>query len=74
MESETNLDDAILSGAAPAARETLKLETWDPAVFISDVLLQNVANKDSDTNEKIKRSFEQTSKSLTVAFIKGVAR
>lgn len=74
MASETNLANAILSGAAPAAQETLKLETWDPAVFISDVLLQNAANKDSIKNEKIERSFEQTSKSLSVAFGKGVAR
>jgi hypothetical protein len=63
MESETNL--AILSGEAPAAQETLKLETWDPAVFVSDVL---------DTDEKIKRNYEQISKSLTVAFGKGLAR
>lgn len=73
MSSETSISDAILTGEAPAARETLKLEAWDPAVFISDVLIQNVASKDSDSHEKVERSFEHTSKSLTVAYGKGIA-
>lgn len=67
MPSE-KLARSILSGVTPAAKETFKLDAWDPAVFISDLLLQNTSN------EKIPKTYEQTSKSMSVAFAKGIGR
>lgn len=50
---------------APLAKETLKLSSWDPAVFATDILR---------TQSGLNRNYEQTEKGLTVAYGKIMTR
>ncbi|KAE9371860.1 Lipoxygenase [Stipitochalara longipes BDJ] len=49
----------VVPANTPLASETLKLGSWDPNVFASDIL---------ETQAGIKKNYEQTSKGLTVAY------
>lgn len=55
----------VLPVNTPLAPETLKLSSWDPAVFATDIL---------ETQAGIKRNYEQTSKGLSVAYGKIMSR
>jgi hypothetical protein len=51
--------DSLLE--TPLAAESLKLSSWDPAVFATDVL---------ETQVDFKKDFEQTSRGISVAYSK----
>jgi len=55
----------VVPANTPLAPETLKLSSWDPAVFATDIL---------ETQVGIKRNYEQTSKGLSVAYGKIMSR
>jgi hypothetical protein len=55
----------VVPANTPLAPESLKLGRWDPAVFATDIL---------ETQAGIKRNYEQTSKGLSVAYGKIMAR
>jgi hypothetical protein len=55
----------VVPANTPLAPESLKLGSWDPNVFASDIL---------ETQAGIKRNYEQTSKGLSVAYGKIMMR
>ncbi|CAG8979802.1 hypothetical protein HYALB_00011251 [Hymenoscyphus albidus] len=57
-----NTEPALVN--VPLAKETLKLSSWDPAIFVTDVLR---------TQSGLNRNYEQTEKGLTVAYGKIMA-